>query len=134
MKNSQGRAVDIWLILGALVLSTLSLFVIASATKPLLPASSPYYFVYRQLAWIILAAVAVFFTIRFPYNWLKAVAPYAYSVAVVLLGIVLVMGRIKLGAERWISVGPFQLQPSEFAEVAVVLMLATYLDRQQPFS
>ena len=39
----------------------------------------------------------------------------------------LVAGRSSNGAEAWFDVGGFQLQPSEFAKVTLILMLASYL-------
>ena len=39
---------------------------------------------------------------------------------------------IGMGAQRWIDLGPFQLQPSELMKVALVMALAAYYDRLDP--
>lgn len=49
-----------------------------------------------------------------------------YAVALVLLVIVELKGRIGMGAQRWIDLGFIQLQPSEVMKVAVVMALARY--------
>lgn len=52
----------------------------------------------------------------------------AYLVSLVLLVIVEFFGTVGMGAQRWISIGPMVLQPSELAKVTLVMMLATYYD------
>lgn len=50
-----------------------------------------------------------------------------YGTILALLGIVFVIGQITRGAQRWIDLGPFQLQPSEIAKLFIVLVLAKFL-------
>lgn len=57
--------------------------------------------------------------------WLRLAYPI-YFLALGLLGLVEVSGRIGMGAQRWIDLGFFQLQPSELMKVALVLSLAAY--------
>lgn len=56
-----------------------------------------------------------------------AVPLYLSSLA--LLAVVLQMGHVGKGAERWVMIGGTQVQPSEYAKVALVLMLATWFSR-----
>ena len=49
-----------------------------------------------------------------------------YAVSVALLALVLRMGHVGKGAERWIDIAGVQLQPSELAKIALVLVLAAY--------
>lgn len=53
----------------------------------------------------------------------------AYAVAVGLLVLVLRMGHVGKGAQRWIDLGGFQLQPSELMKIALVLALAHWFHR-----
>ncbi|MBT4908031.1 MAG: rod shape-determining protein RodA, partial [Rhodospirillaceae bacterium] len=57
--------------------------------------------------------------------WLRAAFPI-YAVCLALLAAVELMGSIGMGAQRWLDLGFFQLQPSEVMKVAVVLALARY--------
>ena len=55
----------------------------------------------------------------------------AYAGAVLLLLVVLARGRGAYGAQRWLTIGPFDLQPSELAKLGVLLLLA-YLVGERP--
>lgn len=59
--------------------------------------------------------------------WMRT-AYLGYIVALALLGLVEVMGEIGMGAQRWIDLGAFQLQPSEVMKIALVLALARYFN------
>ncbi len=70
---------------------------------------------------VVMLAIALV-DIRF---WMRT-AYLGYVVALVLLALVEVMGEIGMGAQRWIDLGVFQLQPSEVMKIALVLALARY--------
>jgi rod shape determining protein RodA len=57
--------------------------------------------------------------------WLQAAYPF-YALSLAMLALVPLVGTRVLGAQRWIDLGPFQLQPSEFMKIALVLALAAY--------
>ncbi len=58
--------------------------------------------------------------------WMSLAYP-AYGLAMLLLVAVDVAGHVGLGAQRWIMVGPIELQPSELMKISLVLALARYL-------
>ncbi len=60
-----------------------------------------------------------------PKVWLALAWPI-YIVSMLLLVAVDVIGKIGMGAQRWLVIGPMQIQPSEIAKVAVILVLARY--------
>jgi rod shape determining protein RodA len=63
--------------------------------------------------------------------WMELAYP-AYFVSLLLLVGVEVAGRVGLGAQRWLELGPLQLQPSEPMKIALVLALARYLHGLSP--
>ncbi len=59
--------------------------------------------------------------------WLGTFAPLIYIGTLGLLGVVLIIGHSTLGATRWVSIAGFRFQPSEFAKVFMVVVLAKWL-------
>src|SRR5689334_12846112 len=82
-----------------------------------------------QLLWfgIGMLATAVILLI-FHYSFFSRVAYLIYFANLILLGLVLFAGHASLGAQRWIGIGPFRLQPSEFMKVSMVVCLAKYFE------
>jgi cell division protein FtsW (lipid II flippase) len=88
----------------------------------------------RQLLWslvgMVLCAACVVF-VRHP----RRLTMYPYLIAAGALLLLLLplspFGHEVLGARRWILIGPFSMQPSEFAKVLLVIFLASYLGRQR---
>jgi len=115
-----------------LLIAGLSLPIIASGAAPYSP--TPGYYVERQLIWIGLGVVTVFVVAAIPYERFKRVAPYIYWASVAALLYVLVKGHSALGGERWIQIGSLQLQPSEFAKIAIIVALAALLDNKASLS
>lgn len=74
-----------------------------------------------------LAFLLMFIIAQIPPYQYKRLAPWLYGFGVLLLFIVLAVGAISKGAQRWLSVGLFRFQPSEIMKLAVPLMLAWYL-------
>ncbi len=56
---------------------------------------------------------------------------YVYAVNIVMLVAVMVLGSSAKGAQRWIYIGPFNFQPSEFAKIALIITLAAVLQHRQ---
>lgn len=103
-------------------LLTISLLFIYSASH-----YDPGHYEIKQFFWIGLAISLFLISSRVGYRTFLGLAPIFYIGVVAVLFFVLIGGRITLGAQRWIQLGPFALQPSEFAKLATVLFLADFL-------
>ena len=66
---------------------------------------------------------------RLPLQRLRPLLIRIYGVTVISLIAVRLIGTTALGAQRWISVGPLNVQPSEFAKIAAILLVAAVLSR-----
>lgn len=86
-------------------------------------------YVERQCMWAGIGLVGLLVAISFDYHYLERYAYGFYAVAVSLLVLTLVIGATGGGAQRWISIGPFNMQPSEFAKVPVIIACAAYVHR-----
>ncbi len=79
----------------------------------------------KQLLWMGAGILLVFLTVRFEYFKLQDLAWPSYFISLFFLALVLFMPA-RLGAHRWIGVGNFNFQPSEFAKIAVILVLSSF--------
>src|SRR5438876_3659950 len=70
--------------------------------------------------------VAMLVAISIDYRTLADKSHWIYGLTVVLLIYVMLFGAVRGGARRWIPLGVFNLQPSEFAKLAVALVLAKF--------
>lgn len=62
----------------------------------------------------------------------KNLSVVGYVVSVLLLVAVELVGSTRMGAERWLEIGPLNLQPSELMKITLVVMLAAYYDWLDP--
>jgi rod shape determining protein RodA len=77
----------------------------------------------KFLIGLVILVVAAAIDVRV---WMGLAYP-AYGVALLLLIAVDVAGHVGLGAQRWIMLGPIELQPSELMKISLVLALARFL-------
>ncbi len=82
----------------------------------------------RQGLRLVLATGIMFVFAFIPPHKYKAWAPWIYTVGLVLLLAVMIIGKIGKGAQRWLDLGVFRFQPSEIMKLAVPMMTAWYLD------
>jgi rod shape determining protein RodA len=82
--------------------------------------------VFRQLLWMGMAMLVTAMSFRFHYRYLIDISWPLYFTVLLLLAVVLFMPT-RMGAHRWISVGFFNLQPSELAKIAVIVAMATLM-------
>ena len=112
-----------WGLLGmVLALCTISVFEIYSAT--LRTRFSGFH--NRQVVFIVVGMILMFILAKIDYHRLLDWAPWAYGVCIVSLLAVKLVGHKALGARRWIQIGPMQFQPSEWAKLVLILMVARY--------
>ncbi|MBI2773965.1 MAG: rod shape-determining protein RodA, partial [Chloroflexi bacterium] len=87
---------------------------------------------YAVIGLTVMAVVALV-----DHAWLGTLAPVFYLGTLALLAVVLVIGQSTLGATRWVTIAGFKFQPSEFAKVFMVVVLAKWLadrDVRSPFT
>ncbi|MDL2269533.1 rod shape-determining protein RodA [Desulfosarcina sp. OttesenSCG-928-A07] len=108
-----------------LAISGAGLVVLYSAIMAGAGAPDPLLF-RKQIIWYGggLVAMAICFTID--YKQIERFGNIIYLVSVVSLILVLFFGKYVSGARRWLYLGPFSLQPSEMAKIAVVIVLSRY--------
>ena len=88
-----------------------------------------FYYLKKQLFATGLGVVAMFVMAGTDYHFWKKFAIPAYLGAILLSIAVVLFGDEYNGSKRWLSLGPFSFQPSEYAKVAVILFLAYLVTR-----
>jgi rod shape determining protein RodA len=118
-----------WLLLGAvLLLAAIGVTMIYSTTYVTLPDGSghPGARFWVQLYAVGLGVLAMLVFLVIDYRFLAEHSLALYIGLVLLLAYVLIGGKNAGGSTRWISLGAFNLQPSEFGRLALALILAMY--------
>lgn len=128
-RNPNHKPVDYSLVVIILMLLCFGLVMVFSASS----ANAHYvygdamYFFKRQLLWAAFGLVVMWLVSKFPYKYIKQYTNLLFVITIVLLLLVPLIGREINGAKRWIGVGGFTFQPSEFAKITLVMFLAKSL-------
>jgi cell division protein FtsW len=92
---------------------------------------SQFFFLKRQAVRLLIGLVVMLLLARLDYHRLISIAPWALAVSVGLLAALVVLGGAGVrGANRWLSIAEFTLQPTEVARSVCVIYLAKLLDRK----
>ena len=89
-----------------------------------------YFFAKRQILWLISGIIIMLVASRIKPAVYLALTPFLYLITLILLILVLAIGLTGNGAQRWISIGPLTLQPSEIAKMTLVMILAYYFHKK----
>ena len=126
--------VDKWFLLFATMLLCFGIVMCYSAgvVEAQVQYDNPTHYLVRNIGF---SAVAIFITsifVMFFRPWhLRYLAVITYAGAIFFLLLVLVIGTVGGGAQRWIAIGPITIQPSEVGKTGVVMMLALYMSKYE---
>lgn len=103
------------------LLSALGLAVLYSAAGNSLDA------VRQQGIRLLVAATGMVIAAQFPPQTMRVLAPWGFAAGLIALGLVPFVGISAGGAQRWLELGPVQVQPSELMKVALPVAMSAYL-------
>jgi cell division protein FtsW len=123
----------ITLLVVTLMLLTIGVVMLFSTSALQSPHGDPNYFLKRQLVWIVIGGVGCAVAAGIPYPKLRGMCVPPLVISGLLLALVLEphLGIRAGGAHRWLGVGGFRFQPSEFAKLALVIWLAHWLAKEK---
>ncbi len=81
----------------------------------------------QQIYWLVAGGLLATVVAVIDYRHYERLGYVLYGVGVVLLGLVFILGREIRGSSRWIYIGSYSFQPSEFMKLFLVIALAKYL-------
>ena len=88
-------------------------------------------FAVKQILWIAVGFIMFLMAAFMDYRKLRSTVPFLYWAGVLLLVAVFVFGSSRLGAQRWISIMGFNLQPSELMKCIAILSVAGYISSRK---
>ncbi len=116
--------IDVFLLCTVLLLSSFGLFVLYSATD------GSHLLMLKQITRLVLSLIALFVFAQIPAHKYYTWAPLVYIPGVLSLILVLLIGRVGNGAQRWLDLGFFHIQPSELMKIVTPLMVSWYLSQK----
>ncbi|MFH0734466.1 MAG: rod shape-determining protein RodA [bacterium] len=119
---------DLEIFIPTILLTMMGLIAIYSATVNHPTASSNFS---RQLFWAIGSIITLFLVYAVPSQFIKFASVPSYIASIVLLIAVHFIGKQVYGAKSWLNLGFFGFQPSEFAKIGTILMLAYWLSEKK---
>lgn len=124
-------SIDVPFMLITVILAVFGSIMVFSAGMPYAEFryGDAFFFVKRQAVWVLLGFGVMAVASRIKPSVYYSVTPIAYGITLFLLVLVLAIGLVGNGAQRWISIGPITIQPSEIAKMTIVMMLAYYFSR-----
>lgn len=132
-EKKQGREpFDYSLLLVVLILVVFGLVVLysTSAYNGQVKFADKAYYLKKQFFATSLGLAAMYAVSKIDYHKWEPLAPLGYLISLALSTAVLFFGDEYNGSKRWLSLGPVSFQPSEFAKVAVIVLLAACISRR----
>ena len=132
-KGGVARSWDWPLIFVTCGLTALGTLLVWAATEPMLRQAGldPHTYLKKAALWAFLGLILMFITASIDYRRIRRWTPVLYGLSLLLLLAVLVAGQSVNGAKAWIALpGGFQVEPSEFAKLGLILSVAWLLSRR----
>ena len=125
-KRVRKQGVDMPFLVIMLVMLAFGLLMVFSASSPsaFYNEGDKFYYIKKQLLFTGLGFLAMFFAMRVGYKTVKRLAPILFAISFGLLVLVLLIGTVGGGAQRWLSLGPVSFQPSELVKFTLVFYFA----------
>ncbi len=112
--------IDVVLLLFIFMLCSAGLIILYSASGQSLKT------IELQVMRMLLSFTIMFMVAQIPPASLRRAAPWLYATGLILLIVVLLIGHIGKGAQRWLNLGFMRMQPAEIMKLAIPLLLAWY--------
>lgn len=128
------RTVDWPILLGAAVLLGMGLMLALAAGPPAaarIGYSDPYHFVLRQAVFVAAAAIVLIGASMLDRQLARRAAAFIFILAFALMAMILIFGHEAKGAQRWIRLAGFSLQPSEMVKPALIVLTGWLLAQRK---
>lgn len=131
----QKSAPDFTLLVTVFLLLSIGIIMVYSSSHiwAIYKYNDQFYFVKRQVLFVTVGLITMFIMVYIPYQFWHKYVGFILIACFLLLLLVLIpgLGLVRGGAQSWIGVGAFSIQPSEFMKLGIILFLASFLERKQ---
>lgn len=124
MKPKKTADMGLFLTVTGLLLASLAFVYTASASFSIAKTDTSEGMLIRHATKVVLAIAAMLFFTKIDYHKFQKYTKWLMALAIIFLVAVLAVGTKELGARRWLPLGPFSFQPSEFVKIALVMHIA----------
>lgn len=122
------KYLDIGIIIVVMLIVIFGTINIFSVTQPISKTYVSFKALKSQGVWFIVGIIIMYTIITFDYTIIGAYAGLIYWVSVLILLVNRVLSTAKFGQANWVQIGPVGFQPSEFAKLALIIMLSKKID------
>ena len=129
------KKIDKLLLISVIILSLFGLLMIYSSSNvwAAYRFNDPYKYLKTQGIFLIMGYFLIYFVSKVPFNLYKKYSNKILFVCIILLILVLIpgIGTIRNGSRSWFGIGPFGIQPSEFAKLGLIIFTSKYLSNNK---
>lgn len=123
-------AMVLLLAFGLIMIYSSSMVVTVINFDPPLPS---HYFFVTQLKWLAIGTIVFFIALLLPYKIYERLMKPILFISLLLLIAVILIGSVYNYGQRWISLGGFNIQPSEVVKIGLIIYLAAIFSRKQEY-
>jgi rod shape determining protein RodA len=122
------RHFDVFLAVLSIAVSAFGSLMIYSASRDQLQSEgiNPHYYLTKQLIFLGVGVVLMVGVAAIDYRHYRDWAPAIYVITLLMLLAVLAIGHKSKGSQAWFQFGSYQLEPSEFAKIGLIIVLASF--------
>lgn len=129
------KRINLTLLISVIALSIFGILMIYSASYVWAEYKydDPFKFVKNQSFFFLIGLVLMYFISKIDYKWYYQKANIILAICFSLLILVLIpgIGTVRNGSRSWFGIGPFGIQPSEFAKLGLIIFVSKYLNNNE---
>lgn len=117
---------DFGLLVNVILICIIGVLTISSATRAFYGGSKRFFIM--QIIWVVIGLGMLIVTTMIDYITFRMYYKVIYFFNIALLALVVVLGQVTKGANSWLGVGTFGIQPSEFMKLSLIIVFARKIE------